>query len=747
MAGGTCDQLETKTELLPHLMDTIRGKSVFLVLDDVWKSDVWIDLLRLPFERSLKVCILVTTRNLNVLEEMHAAYTHLVNRMNNYDGLELLMKKSFIPYEQISDFSDIGYQIVEKCGGLPLGIKVVAGVLSTKRTRGEWESIRDTQWYIHGLPKELGGPLYLSYRNLPPQLKLCFLWCALLPSNFEIYRDSASFWWVAEGFVRKEHNYAVYEIAQGYYHELIRRNILQPKPELVNKCISTMHDLLRSLGQYLTRDHSLLCNAENNEALPNLRRLVICSSLDDIPAIKEQKSIRSLLILYNKNFKSVSKDLFIKLEHIRTLVLCGTGIRTIPESIGNLGLLRLLDLSYTEINKLPESTGRLISLEYLSLFSCHKLNSIPSCLMKLGNISFLDIIETAIDHVPEGIENFQQLYILRGIFESWTGFRLEELQCLPNIQRLSIEKLEKATAGGGLLLRNCRNLKELGLRCTVSMTRTHCDANEAERIQQVYEMLAPSSSLRYIFLDGFLGVRFPEWLCSEPEHKLPHLAHMHLNECISCSQLPPAGQMPELLVLQIRGADAVVTMGAELMGKGVRNAAAFFPKLELLHVFDMRNLEAWFLNTGNLCDNMENKSQQLELMPCLKRLFILDCPKLRELPEDLHRIANLKRIHIEGAHKLQEVVNLPAVVWLKVKNNRSLRRIFNLCNLQDLFAQDCPGLDQADNLSSLKCLYLVDCPKAQQFVNCLLIEEQDVQVYVATGADDRNIFPDESIYN
>ncbi|CAO2202727.1 unnamed protein product [Urochloa humidicola] len=366
--------------------------------------------------------------------------------------------------------------------------------------------------------------------------------------------------------------------------------------------------------------------------------------------------------------------------------------------------------------------------------------------MKLPNISYLDLAQTAIDYVPEGIGNFQQLYNLRGIFESWTGFRLEELQCLSNIQRLWVEKLEKATSGGRLPLRNCRNLKELGLRCTMSMTRTHYEANEVERIQQVYEMLTPSSSLRYIFLEGFFGVRFPEWLCSEPEHKLPNLAHMHLIECISCSQLPPAGQMPELIVLLIRGEDAVVTMGAELLGKGVGNAAAFFPKLELLHVSDMRNLEKWSLNTENLCDNMENKSQQLVLMPCLKRLFIHDCPKLRSLPEDLHRIVNLKRIYIEGAHKLQEVSNLPAAVWVKVKNNRSLRRIFNLCKLQDLIAQDCPELDQAGNLSSLKCLYMVDCPKAQQFIKCLL--KEDLQVCVATlGADGRDIFPDESIYN
>ncbi|XP_062193040.1 putative disease resistance protein RGA4 [Phragmites australis] len=751
MAGATCDQLETKTELLPHLMDTIRGKSLFLVLDDVWKSDVWIDLLRTPFERCLNAHILVTTRDLDVLAEMHATYTHQVNKMNDYDGLELLVKKSFRPYEQISESSDVGYQIVKKCDGLPLAIKVVAGVLSTKRTKAEWESIRDSQWSIHGLPRELGGPLYLSYSNLPPQLKQCFLWCALLPPNFDIKRDAVAYWWVAEGFVRKEHKYSVHEIAEEYYHELIRRNLLQPKPEFVDKCVSTMHDLLRSLGQYLTKDHSLFMNAENNKALSNLRRLCISSAIEEIPAIEEQKCMRSLLIFNNKNFKSLNEDIFRKLEHIRILVMSGTGIQSVPESVGNLVMLRLLDLSFTKINKLPESIGSLISLEYLSLRGCYKLNSLPASLIRLSNISFLHLDQAAIDHVPEGITKFQQLYNLRGVFESGTGFRLDELQCLPNIQRLSVEKLEKATPGGALVLKKSRNLRELWLHCTMGMSthdRTHYQANEVERIQQVCEMLIPSPSLLYIFLVGFPGVRLPEWLCSEPEHKLPNLAHMHLNECISCSQLPPAGQMPELLVLNIRGADAVVSIGAELLGKGVISAAAFFPKLELLHIIDMRNLESWSLNTGNLCDNMDVKNQQLVLMPCLKRLLLLDCPKLRALPEDLHSVVNLKRIHIEGAHKLQEVANLPVVVWLKVKNNRCLRRISNLCKLQDLFAQDCPELDQAESLSSLKRLYMVDCPNAQQFRKCVLKEEQDVLVHAATlGGDGRDIFPDESLYN
>uniref|UniRef100_A0ACD5WET7 Uncharacterized protein n=1 Tax=Avena sativa TaxID=4498 RepID=A0ACD5WET7_AVESA len=752
MAGQKCDNLETKTELLPLLVDTIKGKSVFLVLDDMWKSDVWIDLLQSPFTRASIFHVLVTTRNLDVLAEMHATYTHQVNTMNYHDGLELLMNKSFQPYEKIGEFKNVGYEIVKKCDGLPLAIKVIAGALSTKRTIAEWKSIRDSKWSIHGLPKELGGPLYLSYNNLPPELKQCFLWCALLPPNFEIHRDSVAYWWVAEGFVRKEHEFSIYEIAEKYYLELVRRNLLQPIPEFVDKGRSTMHDLLRSLGQFLTKDHSLFMNVESTDSMPNLRRLGISHAVEELPALEEQKCLRSLLLFNNKNFKSVHKDIFRKLEHIRILVLSGTSIHKIPESLGNLVLLRLLDLSYTGINKLPESIGSLISLEYLSLLGCRQLDSLPAGLMRLSNISFLQIEQTAIDHVPKGIAKFQNLYNLRGVFESETGFRLDELRWLPNLHRLWVSKLEKAIPVGELILKNSCNLKELGLRCTMSVSthdRTRYEHDEVQIIQQVYDMLIPSPSLEYIFLVGFPGTMFPEWLRLKPELNMPSLQQMHLDECISCSELPPAGQMPQLHFLKIQGADAIETIGQELLGKEVRSpAAAFFPKLEVLQLIGMRNLKSWSLNTGSPCDNMEGNSQQISVMPCLKRLLLLDCPKLRALPEDLSMVVNLKRIHIEGAHELREVIDLPAVVWLKVKNNTCLRKISNLGKLQDLFAQDCPALDQADNLCSLKRLYMVDCPHGRDFRECLSEEEQGTLVNVVTiGADGRDIFPDESLYN
>ncbi|RLN23046.1 putative NBS-LRR disease resistance protein [Panicum miliaceum] len=332
-------------------------------------------------------------------------------------------------------------------------------------------------------------------------------------------------------------------------------------------------------------------------------------------------------------------------------------------------------------------------------------------------------VDKALTSIPRGIGKFQHLYNLKGVFENGTaGFTLDELQNLSKIRHLWIEKLEKAMPRSTMVLSSMVHLKELGLSCTMDAdpnNRTHYQTEQIERIQRVHEKLVPSRKLECIFFYGFPGVRLPGWLCSEPQDKLPHLGHMHFNECIAFSELPPAGQLPELQVLHVKGADAIRNTGAELPGKGVRmtlgSSTKVFPKLELIHISDMPNWETWSLSTVGLCSqDTTGDSHQVTLMP-LKRVSLLHCPKLRALPEGLHRAANLREVRIEGAHSLHEIVNLPVVVLLKVKHNRGLRRIANLPKLEDLFVQDCPALDQAENLGKLKRLGIVGCAKAEQF--------------------------------
>ena len=74
----------------------------------------------------------------------------------------------------------------------------------------------------------------------------------------------------------------------------------------------------------------------------------------------------------------------------------------------------------------------------------------------------------------------------------------------------------------------------------------------------------------------------------------------------------------------------------------------------------------------------------------------------------------LQRIQIEGADSLEEVANLPAVVWLKVRNNKSLRGLSNLRSLERLLAQDCPDL----GILKLQKVFLVDCHMEEDIRAC-----------------------------
>ncbi|XP_042467167.1 putative disease resistance RPP13-like protein 1 [Zingiber officinale] len=195
---------------------------------------------------------------------MRADYVHPAEKIDEGSGWELIRKIVFGDGEDaiISELEEVGMEIVRKCDGLPLAIKVMAGVLFHKeRTKTEWKKVVESDlWFRKEI--KLSNALYLSYEDLPNHLKQCFLSCAFYHGIS--HRSDIIRLWVAEGFVIEELDSLMEVTAKDYYKELIARNLLQIDQRFEDGRLFVMHDVLRSFGEKLMEEEGIIISGENH---------------------------------------------------------------------------------------------------------------------------------------------------------------------------------------------------------------------------------------------------------------------------------------------------------------------------------------------------------------------------------------------------------------------------------------------------------------------------------------------------
>ncbi|KAJ0974316.1 hypothetical protein J5N97_016281 [Dioscorea zingiberensis] len=719
--NGHYGESTTITELQNILRDKINGKHLFIVLDDVWDSNKWVDLLRNPVESgATKVRVLITTRDENVARKLGSVQIHNVNKLSTDSSWELLCKKVFAGrnLEDMQSLRDIGMQIVEKCDGLPLAIKTIAGVLITKDySRKEWKRVlENSAWNTSGLPEELQRALYISYEALSSPLRRCFLHCSLCPVDID--SDFVVREWIAEGYIKEEKNELMEDIAEDYYKELIKRSLIQPKPVFADESVCTMHDSLRTLAQVLGQDENLcgdLQEADLNSTTTKLRRLLISSTKDVVSLpqiILNQKCLRTLLIPAPSRLEM---DVITSFSLLRVLRLHGVMINHLPNEIGDLVHLRLLDLDSTALQELPDSFGRLTNLQFLTLSHCKVMQTLPKSITKLCNLRCLDLKGSYVNHMPKGIGKLEKLNDLEGFVigngvdedgRVHEGCNLGELQSLHNLKVLQIQELERAEEDvGASVLSSKKRLEFLRLYCTL---KTYTE-QEINRIEQVFDELCPPSCLEKLIINGYFGARYPMWMSTRSVHNcLVDLIFLMLSNCKSCPTLPSLGQLPHLKYLKIDGATAVVSIGAEFLGSGVKLGSGkpptAFPKLEELHLWNMYNWEEWSLDG----EENEVESSRLLIFPRLQRLSLQDCPKLKALPRGLSH-AHIQRLYINDVYSMETVEDIPTLSEkLNLYSNQYLSRVSNLPAVKKLFVYNCPELECVEKLDSLQSLELCD---------------------------------------
>ncbi|XP_078152626.1 uncharacterized protein LOC144547813 [Carex rostrata] len=158
------------------LAETVKGKRILLVLDDLWNENqsLW-ELFLVPFKEAKVVSILVTTRNKKVAKVMQTTtyfsptnlpedscwqlFQHYAFSGTNYTGQTLFLKRK------------MGREILRKCDGLPLAVKLIASLLRHETNEEDWREILESDIWELNSSNDIFPALQISYDHLPPHLK------------------------------------------------------------------------------------------------------------------------------------------------------------------------------------------------------------------------------------------------------------------------------------------------------------------------------------------------------------------------------------------------------------------------------------------------------------------------------------------------------------------------------------------------------------------------------------------------
>ncbi|RWR84278.1 putative disease resistance protein [Cinnamomum micranthum f. kanehirae] len=571
---------EDEDDLWIKIRNRLRRRYL-VVIDDI-SSMKALNMLKLVLPDAMnKSRVMFTTSITEVaLHADPSSHPHETRLLDHNESWELFMRKIF-PGGNPSTAcpSELKDKIHKRCGGLPLAILVLGGLLARKDISA-WSEVLDSipessqqskeiDKKDHNLLSSLSKILALSYWDLPHYLKPCFLYLGLFPEAYGIDSRKLIRLWIAEGFIQRRENRIMEDTAEDYLKELVDRSMIQVLWNESNGSIGGcyIHKHLRDLSISKARRNNFFTihNPDNNCSFSTtVRRLALHCSID---RYHPTMTLRSILSFCNFDISQLE---FRKAK-----------------------LLRVVHQDYEAIFPKVASNkevGEFVHLRYLS----HASGSLVSSFGDLDNLQTI-IANRVGSSLPNSISNLGQLRHLEAIaFEDIGNLPVNNLT---NLQTLCLREGSWIEDGFGKLT----NLRELAIYGS-----TH-------KYKALSDSIDKLKNLRSLTLDGWrlpVLMPFTDHLC---------LYHMSLiGQINKLEELPP--NLTELTLEYSLLKQDVISMLEKLPflkilrlhcnsyhGGILTCTSGGFPKLELLQLVDLP-LFQWIVEKG--------------AMPSLKRVVL-----------------------------------------------------------------------------------------------------------------------------
>nr|POE52554.1 putative disease resistance rpp8-like protein 2 [Quercus suber] len=524
----------------------------------------------------------------------------------------------------------LGKEMIEYCGGLPLAITVLGGLLAAKQTQDEWEDVLQhiKSYILKEDDLRVNKVLGLSYNDLPCHLKPCFLYLGHFSEDFEIPTEELIQMWIGEGFIwlGEDGEDTMEYKGERYLRELMQRSMVQvgeiSRLGRIETC--QIHDLMREFCISKAQQENFLHSTEGSQGrIGKIRRLAITLESND-NYLNEYPYLRSLLCFMP------SKEFYFKKSK----------------------LLRVLNLNSYQRENLTKDIGRFIHLRFLSLKNSN-INKVPSF---LGNLRCLHTLDLRIRDSPVWhliVPNiFKEMKQLRHLY-------------LPRVYKVS----EKLALGN---LCNLQTLLNVGPE-TIKMP-TSFRFNYLRTLDIKIQVYDEGPHLIQMLVSGCphlyqLVVFYPIKKLTETHQFSPNLAELELTFTkLEEDPMPTLEKLSNLKILHL--------CYESFVGKDMVCSEGGFPLLQYLLLDYLDKLEEWRVEEG--------------AMPSLCHLIISYCGKLKTIPDGLRFVTTLQELEInfmpksfkdrldKGGPDFYKVQHVPSLVFQHSDKERLETTLYSL---------------------------------------------------------------------
>ncbi|XP_039174082.1 uncharacterized protein LOC104452595 isoform X2 [Eucalyptus grandis] len=647
------------------------SKKVLIILDNLWKG-LDLKLVGIPCGHDNKVIgckLLLTSRDRDVLRrEMGCDKPFHLDGLQKEEAEELFEKTvgEKVHNDPFKSLVDIA---LHRCGGLPFLIIAMANICKDAQFF-EWEDvlIQIEMFSNKGIGGMINETLRLSYDRLRGEdskelkllLRLCVVYGVSKPSLENLVRYGVGLRLFREDSTMEE--------IRNRLNTLIRKlkaaSLLLGDNEDVDDF--KIHDLVRGfVASVASRDDPFLVLKDNGKLVIELPKnklrscTAVCFPYVDMKELPEELDCpeMQIFLLFTNNesltvpnsyFNSMKKLTVLHLSQVcltsspspfqflvnlHTLCLDGCSLEDVA-MIGKLKGLQILSFVNSDIQRLPEEIGQLVELRLLDLNHCTLLKIIEPGV--LGNLMKLEEL------------------FMENSFDRWnaveqtspTNARLIELDNMKNLHTLHVSILDPNVLPKDLNVKKLTNYKiKIG-----NVGRRQSDKGSST----LKLKLDPTSDILHkgciqtllgktddLFLDGLNGIE--QSICVLSQEGFPKLKHLHVENSSSIHYALQSPSLTDFKTLESLILDNLINL-EKICNNHISNES--FSALKVIRV--------------ESCDKMEVLFPLLLLreLPWLEEIQAMWCPLMRGIVEvdDCGKV-ELRNLHVLELRHLPNIKN------------------------------------------------------------------------------------------